>query len=166
MRLAIPVLILFLGTIAVHASTLEKSRGEWAFRLSSRDQSVHGSYIFGRGIFQLGLVASNFHNDFYDEAALERFKGNAIGPVFTLNLAPENEKRTPFLFASVQNVYGRAGDLFDEVVTFGAGFKVFIGDSAAVMGFIQRINPLENDSFENLDQTALGVGVVLYTGQQ
>ena len=166
MRLSIAVLILLLGSLPASALTLEENKWEWAFRLSSRDQSAHGSYILGAGLFQIGLAASNFHSDFYDEAALGEFKGNAIGPVFTLNTAPRNEKRTGFLFASVQSVHGRASDLFDEVVTLGAGFKVFIGDSAAVLGFVQHINPLENDSFENLDQTALGVGVVFYSGQQ
>ncbi len=156
-------LSLLLGSLVVHASTLREKNGEWAFRLSARDQSVHGSYILRSGFFQIGLAASNFHNDFYDEAALGKFNGNAIGPVFTLNTVPRNEKRTGFLFASVQSVHGRAGELFDEVVTLGAGFKVFIGDSAAVLGFVQHINPLENDRFENLDQTALGVGIALYS---
>jgi hypothetical protein len=168
------VVVIALAFGSVSASTLEERPFEWIFQASMVDQDDIGettnvgfnySYIFDGGYIGLGGRFAYAKVDF-DDDLFEDADSYSIGPIFTYNWTPQYKPATGFLFASIRGVGGDASDFFRYATSFGVGVKGFVGNSAAIIAVYEIDKLTGKDDFDDLDQTALSVGLALYSGSR
>ena len=118
-------------------------------------------YGFSEGHVQVGAFLDylDIEDDFGDSV-----DATSIGPVVEINFLPDRVV-TPFVGGFVGTVGGDAGDIYDFAYGVGAGAKAFVGDSASV-NFVLSWSSLsaDEDGFDDLDTTALSVGLSIYFG--
>jgi hypothetical protein len=158
------------GSVAANAGVLEEKKNEWAFSLAAVDTDKIGtfteygfnwSWIFQGGYHELGVFISAFENDFDDPFFLDE-DGSTIGPLYQWNWTP-SKKATGVLGVGVGAVGGDLGDFFDSVAFIGVGVKAFIGNSAAINVIYQFEQMQGKDFIEDLDSSAITVGISIFT---
>ncbi|MGH9870227.1 MAG: hypothetical protein ACREAA_18950 [Candidatus Polarisedimenticolia bacterium] len=167
----VTAVVMVLAFSSAAASTLEGRLFEWVFRASMVDQDDIGestevdfnwSYIVDKGYIGLGLGFSYARFEF-DDDDLEDSDAYSIGPLFSWNWTPQYQA-TGFLFASISAIGGDGADFFDYSTSIGVGVKAFVGNSAAIVGVIEKDKLVGADDFDDVDQTSLSLGLALYSG--
>ena len=169
-----PAILALLGFAAspLTASTLGEKQQETSFSASyvdtedvAKTMQVDGQWqwIFGKGYHEVGGVLS------YLDVNPDSGPSNdaiILGPVYTFNWFPDNEKITGFVEGSFGFVNGDLGDIFDDVWEASIGAKLFVGDSAAVRFdyFFQSFQGA--DSFDNQDSNGLRIGISIFAGNK
>jgi hypothetical protein len=155
------------------ASTLESKKHELAFDFAYTDTDSVGKdisldlgwgWIFSKGYHQVGALVSYFSFDFDDPLAPD-IDGVAIGPLYTFNWTPANDKGTGFAEAAYLITSGDLGDVVDSVVHVAVGAKMFAGDSAAirVSAFYEKNKGVTG--FPDQDATGLSAGISIFLGK-
>jgi hypothetical protein len=173
-RLAVFASILVLGMAApmVSASTLAEKDFETSFALSYQDVKDVGKttnldgqwqWIFGKGYHELGGKLS--YLDFSPEGGSSS-DATILGPVYTWNWMPSQEKVTGFVEAFYGFVSGDLSDVADAELQGSVGAKLFVGNSAAVRFdlFLQRL--FGANGFEDQDSSGLRIGISLFGGKK
>jgi hypothetical protein len=171
-RLAILAVALLLVS-PVFASALEDKKTEWAFDFNyddtdnvgkSIDLDVTASWMFAKGRSQVGALVSYFDFDFDDPLDTD-VDGLAIGPIYTFNFTPDNDKVTGLGEVAYSITSGDLGDAVDSIIHVGVGARLFVGDSAAVRLVAYYDKAQGADGFADQDATGLSVGISIFTGK-
>jgi hypothetical protein len=154
------------------ASTLEEKQQETSFSASYVDTEDVGTtmqadgqwqWIFGKGYHEVGGILSYLK---FDPDTGSSSDATILGPVYTFNWMPANDKLTGFLEGSYGIVSGDLGDVVDNAWTASVGAKVFVGDSAAVR-FDLFFRSLQGaDGFDDEDSHGLRVGISIFGGDK
>jgi len=166
--------LLVLGFVAspLSASTLAEKEQETSFSASYVDTQDVGKtiqadgqwqWIFGKGYNELGAILSYLKVDPDSGSSTD---ATILGPVYTFNWMPDNEKVTGFVEASYGFVSGDLGDVFDDALEASIGAKVFVGNSAAVRFdyFFQKLQGA--GSFDDQDSNGLRIGISIFGGSK
>lgn len=156
----------------VSASTLTEKNYETSFALAYEDADSFGKtttlngqwqWIFGKGYHELGGKLSYLNIDPDIGSGSDAV---IIGPVYTWNWMPDQEKGTGFLEAAYGSVSGDLSDFVDAAWLASVGAKIFVGDSAAVRFeyFFQRM--LGADNFADEDSSGIQVGISIFGGKK
>ena len=169
-----PAFLILIGLAAspLSASTLAENKQEASFSASYVDTSDVGKtlqadgqwqWIFGKGYHELGAVLSYLNFDPDNGSSSD---ATIIGPVYTFNWFPDNNKVTGFVEGSLGLVSGDLGDVFDDAVEASVGAKVFVGNSAAVRFdyFFQKL--MGADNFDDQDSNGLRIGISIFGGKK
>jgi hypothetical protein len=172
--LAVFASILMLGPAAsaVSASTLEEKNYETSFALTYQDVNDVGKttnldgqwqWLFAKGHHELGGKLS--YLDVSPDGGPST-TATIIGPVYTWNWMPGQEKVTGFLEGFYGFVSGDLSDVADAELQGSVGAKVFVGDSAAVRFdfFLQRL--FGADGFDDQDSSGIRIGISLFGGKK
>jgi hypothetical protein len=167
------VMALFaLTAFPLSAATLQQRQQETTFSASSVDTDNVGKVIqadgqwqliFGKGHHEIGGLLSYLKLDPDSGSSSD---ATILGPVYTFNWFPANEKVTGFVEGSFGVVSGDLGNNFDDALEASIGAKVFAGNSAAVRFdyFFRKLQGADN--FDNQDSNGLRVGISIFFGNQ
>ena len=167
------VLVLFgFAASPLSASTLQEKQQETSFSASWVDTEDVGTtmqadgqwqWIFGSGYHEVGAILSYLK---VDPDSGPSSDATILGPIYTFNWMPANDKVTGFLEASYGIVSGDLGDVVDNAWTASVGAKLFVGDSAAVR-FDLFFRSLQGaDGFDDEDSHGLRVGISIFGGNK
>ena len=157
----------------VFASALEDKKTEWAFDFDYTDTDnsgkditldVSAGWMFGKGRHQIGPLVSYFKFDFDDPLATD-IDGLTIGPIYTFNFTPDNDKVTGLAEVAYSFASGDLGDVIDSVIHIGVGARLFAGDSAAIRIIAFYDKAAGADAFPDQDATGLTAGISIFTGK-
>jgi hypothetical protein len=154
------------------AATLQAKQQETSFSASYVDTDDVGKtiqadgqweWIFGKGYNEVGGVLSYLKLDPDSGSSSD---ATIVGPIYTFNWMPANDKVTGFVEASYGFVSGDLGDFFDDALEASIGAKVFVGNSAAVRFdyFVQKLQGAEG--FEDQDSHGIRVGISIFGGSK
>ena len=171
--ISLAILVLFgFAAFPLSASTLQEKQQETSFSASWVDTEDVGTimqadgqwqWIFSSGYHEFGALLSYLKLDPDSGSSSD---ATILGPVYTFNWMPANEKVTGFLEASYGIVSGDLGDFVDDAWTASVGAKVFVGDSAAVR-FDLFFRSLQGaDGFDDEDSHGLRVGISIFGGDK
>jgi hypothetical protein len=155
----------------VSASPLTEKQQETSFSASFQDIDNFGKtiqidgewqWILGKGYHEVGAILSYLKDDPDTGPSSD---ATIIGPSYTFNWMPANDKVTPFVHGAFGFVSGDLGDVFDNAFLAGIGAKVFVGDSGAVRFeyYFQRF--MGADSFDDQDSQGLRIGISIFFGK-
>lgn len=167
------VFVLFaLAASPLSAATLQQKRQETTFSASYVDTHDVGKttqadgqwqWIFGKGYSELGGLLSYLK---FDPDSGPSSDATILGPVYTFNWFPANEKVTGFVEGSFGVVSGDLGNDFDDALEASVGAKVFAGNSTAVRFdyFFRKLQGANN--LDDQDSNGLRVGISIFFGKQ
>ena len=161
-----------LAALPLSAATLQQKQQETTFSASSVDTDNVGKtiqadgqwqWIFGKGHHEIGGLLSYLK---VDPDSGPSGDATILGPVYTFNWFPANEKVTGFVEGSYGVVGGDLGDDFDDAFEASVGAKVFAGNSAAVRFdyFFRKLRGAGNVDDE--DSNGLRAGISIFFGKQ
>ena len=164
------LVLLALVTTPLTAATLEEKQQETTFSASYTDTDEVGKtiqadgqwqWIFTKGYHELGGFLSYLKLDPDNGSSSD---ATIIGPIYTFNWFPKNDKVTGFVEASYGVVSGDLGDVFDDALEASVGAKLFVGNSAAVRFdyFIQKLQGAGD--FDDQDSSGIRVGISIFGG--
>ena len=164
--------VLALVATPLSAATLQEKQQETTFSASYTDTDDVGKtiqadgqwqWIFTKGYHELGGLLSYLKLDPDGGSSSD---ATILGPVYTFNWFPKNDKATGFVEASYGIVSGDLGDIFDDRWEASVGGKLFVGNSAAVR-FDYFISKLQGaDGFDDEDTNGIRVGISIFGGSQ
>lgn len=164
--------VFVLTALPLSAATLQQKQQETTFSASHVDTDNVGKtiqadgqwqWIFGKGRHEIGALLSYLK---FDPDSGSSTDATILGPIYTFNWFPANEKVTGFVEASYGVVGGDLGDRFDDTLEASVGAKVFAGNSAAVRFdyFFRKL--WGADGFDDEDSNGLRVGISIFFGNQ
>jgi len=168
---AVLALIGFVASPAF-ASTLSEKKHETTFAASYEDVDNFGKttnidgqwqWIFGKGYNELGASLSYLKVSPDSGSSTD---ATILGPVYTFNWMPDNDKVTGFVEAAYGFVSGDLSDFVDAAWQASVGAKVFVGDSAAVQFAIFHQSLLGADNFDDQDSSGLRIGISIFAGKK
>lgn len=157
----------------VFASALEDKKMEWAFDFDYADTdnvgtsttlNVLGNYSFSKGRSQVGGLLTYFKLD-SDDPLDPDVDGLTLGPIYTFNFTPDNDKATGLVEVAYSFASGDLGDVVDSVIHFGVGARLYVGDAGAVRLIAFYDKAAGADGFADQDSTGLSVGLAIFTGK-
>jgi hypothetical protein len=163
-----------IGLVAspVLASTLAEKQHETSFALSYEDvdnfgktTSIDGQWqwIFGKGYNELGALLSYLKVSPDSGSSTD---ATIIGPIYTFNWMPDNDKATGFVEGAYGFVSGDLSDFFDAAWQASVGAKVFVGDSAAIRFDVFHQSLLGADNFDDQDSDGFRIGISIFAGKK
>ena len=154
------------------ASTLSEKKNETSFSVSYEDvdnfgktTSIDGQWqwIFGKGYHEVGATLYYLK---LDPDVGSGADATIIGPVYTWNWMPANDKATGFVEAAYGFVSGDLSDFVDAAWQASVGAKVFVGDSAAVRFDYFHQSLLGADNFDDQDSSGVRIGISIFAGKK
>lgn len=161
--------VAILAVSSAFAGTLENKKNEWAFKFSYTDADSVGKetnldlswqYIIGKGYHEVGAVVNYFKDDPDVGASLD---ATAIGPKYTWNWTPANDKATGFVAGSYAVTGGDLGDSFDAIWEVNVGAKMFVGNSAAITADFFFSRAMGANGVPDQDSKGIAVGISIFT---